>query len=120
MLSEYRIEQYYSSEGRNDEFYLTVFTESVLEDMFNDSWIRGQELTVPRKEQPAGPMGKRVLHMLIEEPVEILEHPEHSPDERWSITSSPTPSKLFDAEDSEGHKNTHDVEGHRQQGYAES
>lgn len=88
--------------------------------MLNDFRIRGPEFTVPRKEQPAGPMGKRVLHMLIEEPVEILEHPEHCPDERWSIMGSPAPSELFDAEDSEGHKNTHDVEGHRQQGHGES
>jgi len=101
---------------------LTVFTEAGLEDMLNYLWIRGPELTVPRirKEQPAGSMGKRVLHLLIEEPVEILEHPEHSPDERWSIMSSPTPSKLFDAEDGEGHKNTYDVDGHRQQGHGES
>lgn len=47
---------------------------SMIEDMLLDSWNRVLELIVPRKEWPAAVMDECILHMLIIEPVEVLEH----------------------------------------------
>jgi hypothetical protein len=64
------------------ENHLYVFTEAALQDMLD--WLLDQRLrshcAVPREDQPAGAMGERIPHMIIEEPVQILKHPEHGPD----------------------------------------
>ena len=71
-----------------------------------------------REDQPAGAMGERVLHMIVEEPVEVLEHPEHGPGERRAVLGAN--HKLSDAEGSKGRNDTQDVDGHRQQGYGKN
>ena len=52
------------SRGRAQTFsmenHLTVFTEVGLENMLDDGWVRGEELTVPRIDQPAGAVQKRI------------------------------------------------------------
>ena len=42
------------------ENHLTVFTEVSLEKMLDDGWVRGEDLTVPGIDQPAGAVQKRV------------------------------------------------------------
>ncbi|KAL6861468.1 hypothetical protein ACP4OV_017168 [Aristida adscensionis] len=91
------------------EDHLTVFTEVGLEDMLNNSRVRGEELAVPRVYQPAGAMPQGIFHMLVKDPVEVLELPEHGPYDRRPVLVSP--GKLSDAEDGEGCNNTQDVEG---------
>jgi hypothetical protein len=88
---------------------LAVFTEVGLEDMLDDCWVGGEELTMPRIHQPAGAMRLRILHVLVEDPIEVLELLEHGPNERRSVLSSL--GKLFDAEDSKGRDHAQDVEG---------
>lgn len=94
---------------------LAVFAEVGLEDMLNDGWVGGEELTVPRIHQPAGAMHFRILHVLVEDPIEALELPEHGPNDWRPILSSLC--KLFDAEDNKGRDNTQHVEHDHQQGY---
>jgi hypothetical protein len=94
---------------------LAVFTEVGLEDMLHDGWVGGEELTVPRIQEPAGAMRLRILHVLVEHPIEVLELLEHGPDERRSVLGSL--GKLFDAEDSKARDHAQDVEGDRHHSY---
>jgi len=48
-------------------------------------------------------MRQRVLDMLVEQPVEVLELPEHRPHERRTVRVSP--GELSGAEDGEGRDN---------------
>lgn len=95
------------------ESHLAVFTEAGLEDMLDDGRVGGVELAVPRVHQPAGGMRQRVTHMLVEQPVEVVELPEHGADERRPVPVPP--GELPGAEDGEGRHDGEDVEGHGQQ-----
>lgn len=85
--------------------------------MLDDGRVGGVELAVARVHQPAGAMRQRVTDMLVEQPVEVPELPEHRPDERRPVRVAP--GELPDAEDGEGRDDAEDVEGHRQQGGGE-
>ena len=63
------------------ETHLAVFTGAALKDMLDDGRVGCAELAVARVDQPAG-------DMLVEQPVEVAELPEHRPDER-----RPTPAR---------------------------
>ena len=95
--------------------HLTVFTEVGLEKMLDDSGVRGEDLTVPGIDQPAGGMQKRIWHLFVKELVKVLELTKHSPDERWPVLGSL--GELPRAEDCEGRNNAKDVEGDYQEGY---
>lgn len=97
------------------ENHLAVFTGAGLEDMLDDDRVGGVELAVPRVHKPAGGMRQRVIHMLIEQPVEVVELPEHGADERRPVPVLVSPGELPGAEDGEGRHDGKDVEGHRQQ-----
>jgi len=100
------------------ENHLAVFAETGLEDMLNDGWVGREELVVSRVDQPAGAMRQRVLDMLVEQPVEVLELPERRPHERRPVRIPP--SELSGAEDGEGRDDSQDVEGEHQQGCGKS
>jgi len=69
------------------ETHPAVFTEAGLEDMLDDGWVGGADLAVARVDQPAGAVLQRVPDMLVEQPVEVAELPEHRPDERRPVRS---------------------------------
>jgi len=98
--------------------HLAVFAETGLENMLNDSRVSREELAVSSVDQPAGAMRQRVLDMLVEQPVEVLELPEHRSHERWPFRVSP--GELSGAEDGEGRDDAQDVEGEYQQGCGKS
>lgn len=93
--------------------HLAVFAEVGPEDMLNDSGVGCEELAVSRVNQPAGAMRQRVPDMFVEQPVEVLELPEHRPRERRPARVSP--GELSGAEDGEGRDGAQDVEGEHQQ-----
>lgn len=63
---------------------------------------------------PNGGVQERILHMLIEDLVKVVELPEDGPDERRPIMGSL--GELSDAEDGKGYNNANDVEGDHHQG----
>lgn len=99
--------------GLGNHNHLAVFAETGLEDMLNDGGVSRVELAVSRVDQPAGAMPQRVLDMLVEQPVEVVELPEHRPHERRPVRISP--GELSGAEDGEGRDDAQDVEGEHQQ-----
>ena len=99
------------------ETHPAVFTEAGLEDMLDDGRVGGADLAVARVDQPAGAVLQRVPDMLVEQPVEVAELPEHRPDERRPAPVSP--GVLPEAEGGEGRDAAEDVEGQRQHGRGE-
>ena len=67
------------------------------------SAVKSSLCPLSRVDQPAGAMRQRVLDMLVEQPVEVLELPEHRPHERRTVRVSP--GELSGAEDGEGRDN---------------
>lgn len=99
--------------GLGNHDHLAVFTETGLEDMLNDGRVSREELAVSSIDQPAGAMRQRVLDMLVEQTVEVLELPEQRPHERWPVRISP--GELSGAEGGEGRDDAQHVEGEHQQ-----